>query len=184
MMLNCGFTQIDIAELGKSNIDLKSEVITHKRFKTEEHGNVPTVVFRLWPETLQLLREHLNKQYEVTNRHGDVLALVTRDGEQLLVKSYDEKGKLKKKDAIRSAYNRVVSKLERRGISVSGTLKHFRKTASSKLEEHENYGRYVVHFLGQSPETVAGKHYVTPSQKQFDLALAWLREQFGVASIL
>jgi len=182
LMLNCGFTQIDIAELGKTRVNLKNRKITHKRFKTEDQPNVPTVTYPLWPETCELLRHHLNDREDITNRHGESLALVSQEGKPLLVKKYDSKGRLKKTDAIRSAYSRVVTKLRNREIAISGTLKHFRKTASTKLEEHATYGRYVVHFLGQSPETLAGKHYVTPSQKQFDEAIAWLRIQFGLSS--
>jgi integrase len=181
LMLNCGFTQADIAELGQSEIDLKRGTLAHKRTKTEEHESVPTVAYGLWKETKALLVEYLNRTCKATNRHGDCLALVNENGNGLLRKRYDEKGKLKKQDDIRSAYNRVVAKLNRKrkaGDRINKTLKHFRKTASSKLEEHPTYGRYVVHFLGQSPESVAGKFYVSPSQKQFDEAVKWLRGQF------
>jgi hypothetical protein len=38
-------------------------------------------------------------------------------------------------------------------------------------------GRHASHFLSHSPQTVAGKHYVAPFQKNFDEALDWLRGQ-------
>ena len=39
------------------------------------------------------------------------------------------------------------------------------------------YGRHAPHFLGHSPKTVAGKHYVAPFQSNFDETLDWLRGQ-------
>ncbi|UUO07857.1 hypothetical protein M4951_05970 [Blastopirellula sp. J2-11] len=174
LMLNTGGTQIDIAELPKTAVDLRLGLLTRKRFKTEDHENVPTVTYPLWPETLRLLKIHLHKDDSVLNRHGDPLALVSTDRKPLLTKRHNAEGKLIKTDAIRSAFNRVIRKLKEDEVVIDGSLKLFRKTASSKLETHPTYGRYVVHFLGQSPDTIAGRHYVTPSQEQFSEAVKWL----------
>jgi intergrase/recombinase len=125
-----------------------------------------------------LLKKHVNKDDKLENRYGEPLALVSMDGKPLVHKSYNKKGHLTKTDAVRNAYNRTAEKLKNHGITINGSFKHFRKTAASKLEEHDTYGRYVVHFLGQSPRTVAGRHYVTPSQEQFTAAVEWLRTQF------
>jgi len=175
LMLNTGGTQIDLAELSKNALDLSRGQLTRKRFKTEDHENVPTVIYPLWPETLQLLKSHLNKDDKIVNRHGEPLALVSTDGKPLLVKGHNAKGQLTKTDAIRSAFNRVMRKLKNEGTVIDGSLKLLRKTASSKLEAHPSYGRYVIHFLGQSPDSIAGKHYVTPDQQQFTAAVKWLR---------
>lgn len=32
-------------------------------------------------------------------------------------------------------------------------------------------------YLAHSPKSIADRHYVTPSQKQFDAAIAWLRTE-------
>ena len=56
--------------------------------------------------------------------------------------------------------------------------KTVRKTAASKLEEHPEYSRYEGSFLGHAPATMAERHYIKPSDAQFDKALTWLREQF------
>lgn len=174
LMLNTGGTQIDIAELSKTAIDLRQGELTRKRFKTEAHENVPTVAYPLWPETMRLLKVHLNTDDSLVNRHGEPLALVSENQKPLITRHYGPKGQLIKTDAIRSAFDRVIRKLKNDEIVIKGSLKTFRKTASSKLEEHSIYGRYVVHFLGQSPETIAGRHYVTPSQEQFSAAVRWL----------
>ena len=47
-------------------------------------------------------------------------------------------------------------------------MKLLRKTSSSLLETHEVYGRYATLFLGQSPRSIADRHYVWPSQDLFD----------------
>lgn len=176
LMLNTGGTQIDLAELSKNALDLDRGQLTRKRFKTEDHENVPVVVYPLWPETLKLLRSHLNKDNKLVNRHGEPLALVSTDGKPLLVKGHNAKGQLTKTDAIRSAFNRLLRKLKSEGTEIDGSLKLLRKTASSKLEAHPTYGRYVVHFLGQSPDSIASRHYITPDSQQFAAAVKWLRE--------
>ena len=38
----------------------------------------------------------------------------------------------------------------------------------------------LLAFLADSPKTMADKHYVTPSDKEFFQALDWLREQILV----
>ena len=60
----------------------------------------------------------------------------------------------------------------RKTASRSKTL---RKTAASMLQDHAEYGRYAQYFLGHAPHSVADKHYVRPSDEQFDKAVLWLR---------
>jgi hypothetical protein len=55
-----------------------------------------------------------------------------------------------------------------------------RATAASKLGEHSQYKFYAQYFPGQSPRTVADKHYVRPSDKEFFEALAWLEGALGL----
>ena len=53
--LNCGCTQVDFAAL---TIDqYRNGTITRKRVKTSDHDDVPTVTYKLWPETIRLLEE-------------------------------------------------------------------------------------------------------------------------------
>ena len=70
------------------------------------------------------------------------------------------------------AYKRV--RLEKRK-----PLKLLRKTGSSKLAEHPAYKYYAQYYLGHSPKTIADRHYVQPSQVEFDQAIQWLGSQFG-----
>jgi hypothetical protein len=57
LMLNCGMTQKDIADLLPTEVDWDVGRITRRRSKTDKFANVPEVRYLLWPETLRLLRQ-------------------------------------------------------------------------------------------------------------------------------
>lgn len=160
--LNCGMTNVDIGRLTKGMVDLKEGVLTRKRVKTEDEENVPTVSYRLWPETLELLREHQSSHPE--------LFLTGMTGAALWECRYEGK-EARGKDMIVQQWRRA---------KVAVPLKAFRSISSTLIETHAMYGRYVIHFLGQSPKGVAYKNYVAPSQELFDAIMLWLRGQlFG-----
>ena len=58
--------------------------------------------------------------------------------------------------------------------------KALRATAASRLGEHSQYKFYPHYFLGRSPRTVADKHYVRPSDREFFEALAWQEGALGL----
>ena len=57
LMLNCGMTQVDIADLQPGEVDWDRGRIARKRSKTAAHEHVPTVEYPLWPNTRGLLRQ-------------------------------------------------------------------------------------------------------------------------------
>ena len=158
--LNCGFTNMDIANIDKRTVDLQKGRLVHKRVKTHDQANVPTVEYKLWPETLDLLRRFQSS-------HAD-LFLVSMKGTPLVSTVYDTDGNAHLKDMVVQQWRRYAAELPIK-------LKNFRSIGATLLEEHPVYGRYTSHFLGHSPRTVASKHYVAPSQEIFDEALDWLR---------
>jgi hypothetical protein len=165
--LNCGMYQMDVAELEDWEVDLAAGSITRPRSKTPDG---PTVTYKLWPETLDLLRKH-RASPKVKGKRGGNLWLLTDDG-QPLVKYWLEDGKFRRYDVIQSAWSRLKEH--------TGTKKAFkllRKTSATKLAEHPSYKFYVEHFLGHSPRSVADKHYRRPSDKEFFEACDWLRGQ-------
>jgi integrase len=166
LMLNCGFGQTDIATLRHDEVDWKKGRIQRKRSKTKKHDRVPEVNYPLWSETFQLLR-HYRSNHET-------LALVNKDSRPLRYEQIVD-GKNKVSDAIKSAYWRL-----QRRTKTSYPLKLFRKTSSSMIASHDFHAKYVQHFLGHAPATVADKHYVVPSQEQFDKAIRWLGRQLGL----
>lgn len=166
LMLNCGFTQIDISDLDHASVDWTRGRITWKRSKEKSEKNVPTVDYVLWDETFRLLRKHRSRdrQRVLVNENGRPFRR-TGDSEDI--------------DNIRLALGRTFRRKDVKGKVRQRKPKLFRKTSASLLETHDIYGRYAQYFLGHSPQTVAQKHYIKPSQEQFDKAISWLGEQFG-----
>ena len=168
LMLNCGFTASDIGMLKQDEVDWTTGRIVRARGKTREKSeNVPTVDYKLWKCTLDLL-----KRFKSDN--ADVV-LLNSDGGPLWAMARTASGKINRRDAITRAYATYCSEKE-----IAATpLKLLRKTAASKLEQHPDYGRYSQYFLGHVPQSLAEKHYVA-RPKQFDAALVWLGQQFGL----
>lgn len=173
LMLNCGMYQNDIAELAVEEVNWKAGTITRKRSKTRNRKDAPTVCYRLWPETLRLLKVHRVKT-AVSNDTGGTRLLLTSDNKPL-VHSAVKNGKHTGYDAIQSAYFRLQEK-----SGVKKALKSLRKTSASKLASHPEYGAYVQHFLAHAPKGMTDRHYVKPDQEKFDEAMEWLRGQFGL----
>ena len=167
LMLNCGYLQTDIAELTPD--DLRNGYIEKKRHKTENHPNVPTVKYKLWKETLELLEKHKST---TDPEH----LLTTETGTPLKQSRIKTNGRMHKTSAITEAWKRL-----RKKTKIDKPVKLIRKTSADLLDKHPEYGRYAIHFLGQSPRGVALKFYLTPpTQAHFDAAIAWLGQQFGV----
>jgi integrase len=157
--LNIGATNVDIAALRKEEVDLKRGTITRRRTKTGDNENVPVVTYRLWPETVALLRKHQSTHPELflTNMRGNPLC-----GTRI------EDGKAKR-------YDMVVQQWRRKKPDIP--LKAFRSISASLIESHEIYGRVTSLFLGHSPKSIKDKHYSAPPQNLLDDALNWLYEK-------
>ena len=149
LMVQCGMYQNDIAELRQDEVDWKAGTIKRARSKTRER-NGPVVTYKLWPETFDLLRKY---------RSDGELVLTTEKGNPLVSYKLVD-GKLKRYDAIQSAWTRM-------GKGRLG-MKHLRKTGATLLGQHPHYKFFANHFLADSPKTMADKHYVVPSQAEFD----------------
>jgi integrase len=174
LMANCGFYPIDISDLKDKEVDWEAGRVVRKRSKTAEHEDVPTVEYKLWPETLALLKKF---------RSGMGQVLLTKTG-QPWVNNRREDGKLVSCNSVESNYTnlkRKVSKARKsQGLpAFTKPLSLIRKTSASLIESKAEYGRYVPHFLGHSPRSVADKHYRAPSKKVFDEILDWLGKEYG-----
>jgi integrase len=161
LMLNCGMLAKDINDLRQDEVDWDRATLTRKRSKTKKHQDVPTVTYKLWPETFQELKTWRSADPEIV--------LLTTSGGRWIV-GHQREDSYHRSDCIRSAM-RVYLKLAK----VNRPLKAFRATASSKLGEHPSYKFFQQYFLGQSPKTVTDKHYYKPADKEFFEALDWLR---------
>jgi integrase len=165
LMLNCGMYQNDVAELRRDEVNWAKGTVTRARSKTRERKG-PVVTYKLWPETLALLRRHRAADGE--------LALTTDEGKPL-VRCWLEDGRVRRYDVVQSAWGRLAARMGVQKIRLG--MKHLRKTAATILGQHPQYKFYCNHFLADSPRTVADRHYVIPSDKEFFLALDWLRGQ-------
>jgi integrase len=159
LALNCGCNNVDIGQLRKDQVDREAGTLTRRRVKTGDNPQVPTVTYSLWPETLALLKNHWSAHPE--------LALTSKDNTPLWTASV-EGDRTPRKDLILKQWQKA-----KPGIP----LKALRSISATLLESHETYGRYVPHFLGHSPKTIAARHYAAPSQGLFDEALRWLHDQ-------
>ncbi len=175
LALNCGMNNADIGMLQNTDIDWKvaqkklnrnklrfghvdwaNGRLTRQRVKTEGKGtDIPVVTYALWPETLQLLKNHRSSHAE--------LCLTTGTGGPLWLRGE------KRKDEIYQAFKRCKN--------MSITPKQLRAGGATLLDDHEVYGRFVTHYLANSPRGVADRNYKAPSQQQFDKLVEWLRVQ-------
>ena len=165
LMLNCGMTQSDIADLQDSEVDWDAGRIVRKRGKTKDHDDVPMVDYLLWPMTFDLLKKY---------RSGGSTVLLTKSGSKWAWEERGDDCRYHSSDSIATNYRRLQGKLK-----TTKSLKLFRKTSATMLESHREYGRFTAYFLGHSPRSVKDKHYAVPSRALFDEAVKWLGEQFG-----
>ena len=165
LMINCGYTQIDISDLKSSEVDWQRGRIKRKRSKTDHEEDVPIVDYPLWPETFALLQQYGHCE-------GDH-ALLTESGKCWVRDYLKPDGKRSKVDNIKSNFAHI-KKREKLAYS----LKRLRKTSSTLLgKDHPD--SLVTLFLGQSPRTIATRHYQAPDQGRFDAAVMGLRAAYG-----
>ncbi len=196
LMLNCGFQQTDVAELGINEVNWSVGTIEkYKRRKGRLRKNVPEVTYQLWPETVRLLKEHKATQ-KVLNRDKQPRVLLNTNGNPLL--SDDAQT-----DNIEMSYSRVLDKLESAGKKGEGKkvkvkrkvkrkpLAALRKTSATLLEHSvsiskhaKNFTTIVSYFLGQSPKNVAKLYYTPEDSELMAEATEWLGAQYRKAGIL
>jgi len=167
--LNCGMTQKDISDLKQTDVAWADGTITRKRSKTQRHKGVPTVTYRLWPETIELLREF---------RSDTDVVLLNRNGNRLLQEYLEQDGSYRKSDNIRNAYARALRK-----VSFSKPFKLLRKTSATLINADARFRGLDELFLGHAAKTIAEKHYTATSRSALDDALAFLRMKYEINNI-
>jgi integrase len=155
LALNCGMTQVDVANLHPDEVDWERGRLTRKRSKTANHANTPVVEYPLWTETFTLLTR--------LRSSDPARVLVTKSGKPWVNRRETSV------DSVRIEFEKLNPAL---------SFKHLRKSAATMLGSHGEYRAYAQYFLGHAPDTVADTHYVRPNQERFDCAVNWLRDQF------
>ena len=165
--LNCGMTNVDLGALQWENIhqDIDSEgnchlILTRRRQKTGSNPKVPTVRYRLWSETKEVLGWSKEKTGHV---------FTTETGQPLYSSTYGEDGKPKINDGFARRWKRLKTK-------PSIPLSKFRNIAATALKTDVKYRSFVDYFLAHVPKTVADQHYSAEADEPFFDALDYVRE--------
>ena len=177
LTLNTGMTAIDIADLLPSEVDWRKGTITRKRSKTrtgKHAAKVPTVTYRLWPETLRLLKEFHKESKAIAQEQGTKLqtVLTTSTGTAIATRSVQGGAR---NDSIAGAIRRFNKKHE-----VKGNFLMFKKLSASLINAEFKSMELSQLFLGHSPGRVAEKSYVKVMNDRLDEALEWLAGQYTV----
>ena len=151
LMLNCGFTNIDVGTLLKSEVRLDEGRIIRQRTKTRRHEHPPVVNYRLWPRTAQLLRERLSSH--------PTLALTNRRGTPLCVSKLIEKNGVTRETVWSSLVRRWGQMKKAKPELPNKQMKYLRKTGSSRLRSNARFLSLDSLYLGHSWVTIADKHY-------------------------
>jgi integrase len=170
LMLNCAFTQIDVANLRQDEVDWEHGRIKRKRTKTKSKKAVPVVNYTLWSETWTLLKKFREPS-------GD-LVLRTHSGKAWVRDEIDPAGKRHKTDQIRTNYGHL-----RRKLDAKLSLSKLRKVGASLLADNREYADFAQRFLGHAPTTMAEQRYIgnDAGQKYFDEAVEWIRNEIGLS---
>jgi len=188
LTLNAGFGASEIGQLEKDEYDPKEGRITHKRCKTQKSDNVPTVCYKLWDETRELLDRAIgeSKKYPKRSESANCL-LVNRNGYPLWYE-YVANGKSSKSDNITTDFRRLITKLRIADPNVPAiTYYQFRRTSASLIFNEPKYRMYNELWLAHSPRSVADRHYNAPDSTILDDCVAWLHDKifgFEVESML
>lgn len=179
LVMNCGFGQAEIGGLEKCEYDPDKGIIKHKRIKTEEHKNVPTVTYQLWGRTKEMLDHQIDVQKKypqhVEHRH---LLLLNEDGKPLWTERF-ENGKHLKSDNITCQFKRFVGDRRKMDSDFPKCAFYmFRRTASTLIYNSEDFSNLDWLFLGHAPKTTAGQHYSVALDDKLNSCLKWLEGAF------
>lgn len=156
LMLNCAFTQQDVAVLQGEEIDWKKGRLIAVRSKLkkikEKKGSSDPIKTNwiLWDKTLELLKAN-------GNRTGTVL--LTDKGTPL-VSGFRNDGELGNLSAFKTAWQRLIKKLKHRELLPAKwhkTPKQFRKTCVNLCQKHKEHYKVLSDLLEHS---VAKNHYL------------------------
>jgi integrase len=181
LMLNCGFTNTDVASLLKSEVQLDEGRIVRQRTKTRRHAHPPVVNYKLWPKTLELLRKHWSKHPTValTNRKGNPLAVskLVKEGTKTREVAWTTIGRRYIQMKTAKPKKKVKPQL------ADKQLKFLRKTGSTKIRSKREFLSLDSLYLGHSWANVADKHYNAFDGQPYeplDEAIDWLGKEFRI----
>ena len=171
LMLNCGFTQTDLNDLKRDEVDLKAGRIIRARTKTSNHDKPPVVNRKLWNITLEHLKREMQKCTD------EEYALQATKGARLITEK--DENKISRFDLVSRNWTDIRTEAGFAGKQ----LKWLRKTGSTTLKKDKFYMFLDQLYLGHAKPNVADKHYnyiEGDVYKPLDEATAYLGKQFGL----
>ena len=160
LALNCSMNGVDIGKLRKDMVDLEAGTLVRKRVKTTKKKGVPVVVYRLWPETVSLLRQ--------LQADHPTLMLTSKRNTPLWTSVQNDDGKTPKKDLILNQWRKKKLPIP---------FGAFRSIGSTLIKSHRVHGQCSKYYLGQAPQSVEDRHYSAPPDVLLGEALDWLRTE-------
>jgi integrase len=161
LCLNCGMSQADLGTASWKQIDQTSWTLTRRRAKTGDNPDTPTVRYKLWDDTIKLLRK-------LPHRQG--LLFKTTNGSPMYETRFDSKGEPKIKDLFSTYWRDLSSK-------PAISLGKFRSIAATAMKKDKLYRPYVDYFLAHAATKLSDLHYGREDDVQFFEALAFVRKQ-------
>lgn len=188
LMANCGFTNVDIAEIEHKDVDWKNGTLTSKRSKTARSKRTPIVTFPLWKTTFDLLKQYRSNHetFVLVNDSGNQLRF-----ERLRDEDEEKAGKYTKYDNIQSQYFDVKKLIKADHPKWKHkTLKQLRKTGPSFFRDDHRYQSIRTLFLrnasesdgkaDQKQDNITDTHYAAKPSKLLAEAVRWLGDQLGI----
>ena len=173
LMLNCGFTNTDVTNLTKSEVQLEEGRIVRQRTKTRRHSHPPVVNYVLWPKTIELLRTNWNGHPK--------LALTNLAGNPLGVSKLVQKDN-KTKETVWSSVGRRFELMKTKYSKMpQKQLMFLRKTGSTRLRSSKEFMTLDSLYLGHSFAKISDKHYNAfdgAPYSPLDEAIQWLGSEF------
>ena len=169
LMANCGMTQKDISDLKQSEVDWRRGRIIRKRSKTSKHEDVPTVNYKLWLESLVLLKQFRSSDPErvLVNKTGQPLVRDFLKNSSTRSEPY-----LVRVNSISYAYERLRGSLKPAPMT---PMKFIRKTGATLISRKFPWLHKL--YLGHSARSLDEKHYVAEEDTRLDEALAVFRKE-------
>lgn len=167
LSLNCGMYGKDVADLRKLQIDFEDGRVTRRRSKTRRKKGVPKVSYKLWPETLSLLKRYVNTNPD------EPRALVTKSGRPWVWSVTMDSGRKKKSDNVATIFRNLKARVG--VVGADKAFKAFRKTSATRIGNKERFAALRILFLGHKPREQADVHYVKAGRQILDKAIGWLR---------
>ena len=160
LALNCSMNGVDIGKLRKDQVDLDAGTLVRKRIKTKKKEGVPTVVYRLWPETVAGLR--------ALQSDHPTLMLTSKTNTPLWTSVQNPDGTTPKKDLILNQWRKKKLPIP---------FGAFRSIGSTLIKSSKDHGDMSKYYLGQAPVSVEDRHYTRTPNVRLGDALDWLRKQ-------